>query len=643
MLLSLPRVALGQKDISQNITFDKPYYSTTDTLNLTFVINNHSPKILQNNRVTVWIYNQILDNEDIFKLNLNYRHAFFRRSWYPNLPPGEYKQTISRRLPYYRLAEGVYPVRIRTELSDGRQFEAISYLVVLNSNHPPLKTLVVWSIELPITVDVRGNFRSHLLEENLRNSPKGKLRQLLDSITAHDKVAVNLAISPLLLQSIEQLTEGYKLLEDGKVINVPASSLPSQDAKSILNLFQSLSALDRVEIFSMPLASPILPWLVGRGWYKDLRQQLSKGQVVIKKTLKSSQEPSGFYPPQLVLDNRSASWLAKNETAKYALISSRYLAKDKPNSSIYVLNKKPGALKLFAPDADLSKMLSKANNATLSNKLIAILALKLLRRENNGKQLVVVTNKPGYLQSTSFDTLLSILQDIPWLESTSANLASQNIPVKKTRLRKFSPNFSRDSKKYLRSIASKRLEFLALSSALEQKNPLVNKIMTAWLRAESSYWILNNPEFAQSKGLRGNYLEFISQTSRKLFSRIKIKQTKKIILSNNQGKIPIAITNSNLFPVHLRLLLKGKAFQVLDDNNSEIALMPRENLFTYKIKVSKATNSFLIAKLLAGDKKIAEKRIEVAVSNNIRYLLIAIGVLVMIIAAMLFTSEKRRR
>ncbi len=555
---------LPQPSVSLNFNFDKIYYSTSDEFILSIRVANNTTQSVKNIRVYFSITEPKKPEEKKIK------KVILSRSLYKNkLSPGFTAFEVREKISQLKLREGVYPIKFILKQRGKIVEEINSSLIIVNRLTPPLNFALVLPLEENVHFNSEGIYLDDELVQGCDNNPQlpGIYFLIAQIISLHNS-RVNLVFSPILLEQLKDLSDGYKILDGERVKSIPSALRGPSNTKKLLQLLKSLITNQKVEVLFLPYASPSLPSLVKRGWHEDFNQQIKEGEKVARKILELPNKIEGVYPPNLNLDSKSFSLLSGK--VKYVVGRSKNLFPYQPV--------KKNNLLFFPIDLEASSILSQDTSHQLAvQDFLAYLAKIYLSNQINSLVVVDFSDiKPGRLE-----VLLFSLEKVPWVKARFLREFTNFLPQKI----KFVLNPQSESsveKSYYEKVKKTRELFNLFLDLTMEENPLREKLKRFLLIAE-------NRSFSQAKDFQNKGMEFLQAIQNSVeedLKKIKVSET-KITLASKSGKIPISILNQNNYPLKIRVKVSCAGLSFPKGGAREYTLNPKENILSFPVVAEK--------------------------------------------------------
>jgi len=600
--------------ISMQLTFDKPYFSPSEYFSMTTTILNNSNSPIKRTKLTLTLYREQTPTKPK-------RVVLEQRFYVPPLDPGKIAQfKLSKKASNLKIGEGAHPVKAILAQRGTILAEKETALVLVDPKPvPPLLVVIIWNLHDRVHYEPNGIFMDQQIQVDCSTNPQnpGIYFQHLSALAQHPNVQVNLNFTPVLVEQILNISDGYKFKKNGKKKAMPETSQEARDAEEILKGYERIIKNKQVELIPAPYAYPALSDVAKRGWNDDGLIQIEKGKEILSEAFNLPPENlKSVYPPDLSLSEDSLYYLARSG-AEYSVLDERFLM-DIPtvegdvHKSYRVQDRAGNRLTIFFTDGTATKTLVEfKDEECATQRLIGVLAQTYLKQPEI-QQVVVIAPKDRYWRPTQtlLEMLYSKLEQTPWIRTTTLSTAAQLVPPSTQPLILAGGDGEESYIKlnYYRKIEKSR-EFLNLFSKMVlEDNPLKEKFLNLLLIAQSSDWmeIQRNPQLV-------NYgLDFAKTLQRRIESelaKMKIPKRQVVTLTSRTGKVPIPIYNDTDYIVRVLIIVRGEDFSFPAGNKKMVSLKPKENLFTFPVIAKTTGSSAIEAAIHVGDKEIEKSTI----------------------------------
>ena len=228
-----------------------------------------------------------------------------------SLDPG---QTRTFEISFDVLAFGVapgasliYPMSVDLRSADVVVAELRTPL--LFSFQKPLRPLAfTWLVELapPIAFAPDGAFADDTMERDI--APDGRITAQVEMLRELAKAgtAVNVALSPVLISTLQRMAGGYRVGER----RVPEGEAGSGRAGALIEGLGNVLGEPNVEVFVYPFAAPQLPAMLRSGLARDLDLQIDRGRDLVASVLGITPSRIAARAPYGQLDDSAIQRLA---------------------------------------------------------------------------------------------------------------------------------------------------------------------------------------------------------------------------------------------------------------------------------------------------------------------------------------------
>jgi len=642
IFLALPATSLAAP-LKLNIILEKSYFTTTETINFKATVLNSSLNTKKRNRISLTIYDRLFYEEDINNFKIKRKKALFRHYWYKQIKPGKNEFSYKKDLAKIRLAQGVYPIRFRLELSNNQVITKNSFLVLIDKKERPLPVALVWDWGEPPIIDNNSNAYKRSWENRFGTAQKpGLYYRYLNKINQFPNLKFNIAATPLMLEELKSTSEKDEIKKLEKVKKVAENGQAPTPTPTLLDKLKKIVAdKNRIELMPAPYSYPSLPFLAFQDWSQDIDKQLMMGKKTIRNTIDENYEYKGVFAPSMDLDTSSAERLSA-AGAKYSIVGENTISGRTSIFAPRLLRLENGrSLTAFIADNEFNKILKETSEKELRLKLSAFFAKRFFDSEKNSGTMVVAltSDNSNRLPPEKLEKLFRFIDETPWLQSSKLNDLYQNASPAPGRLKKWRPGKKFDNS-YIKKLMMARSKTNDFNISVSVKNPIRRSLENKLLIAENIYWLRQE---AHNRSVSKKYLRDIDETIGLIFGNLKISARQNITFSSKKGKIPIAITNNNDYPLRITLKFEGdKEFIFNDDKIKRITIMPKNNLIVYRVEAKYTGKSNMDITLYSGKRFIAKEKLTVVISDTTKYILRIISVLSLVLIAALIFRKKRR-
>jgi hypothetical protein len=452
----------------------------------------------------------------------------------------------------------IYPLRIdlRSGLSS---LVATRTPVIFLVKEPETPLRSSWTFVLAEPIDFRpdGVFTTPSLEQAL--APGGRLAGQIHALAALAEdpatTPVDVVVSPLLLNQLVRMRDGYTVTDLGVDRVVPAGEAGAAAAAAALADLRRIAQGSDAEISALPFSAPWLPALEAGGLSRDLGTQFQRGRDVVAASLGRAPDPSLLAPPGSALDQQSLDALPSQgvrtllvgpETVPPALQSLDFAP--------------PATASLSGSGATLTAIVSDPSvDALLASPIVAEdpvraaqsvlgeLAAIWLEQPTNERTLAVAFPEGFQAPGAFFGPLVRGVASAPWLAKTHAtSLAQTFVAAEPSQLVPTIAAFTRD---YVEDLKAARRDLDAYRSMLTEESAEPARLATMLLLAESG-------QYVQDETNGRAFIDAVRDEVGAVFHAVRADTGQMLTLtSSTGGAIPVRVTNGNEEPVHVLVRL----------------------------------------------------------------------------------------
>jgi hypothetical protein len=544
--------------------------------------------------------------------------VIYRKAWSRyNLPPGASELKINKSLSSLKLSEGAYPIKISLAQAGQIINSASSVLVVLNDHPPqesfPVALVLIWPLHERARFEHRGVYLDNKIADDSSADPgsPGLYFRHVAAISQYPNLRVTMAVTPLLIEQMRDMKDGYRVAVDGKIETRTSSSKESRDVSAVFDRLAELFGSKELSLLPAPYSLAPLSYLADNGWDLDGRLQISRGLEVVKNAFELGSKEDSLTVPDFALGADSIGYLAE-EGIQNTILDESFFRKLLPEetedpfkayrlqdadgnriTAVFRDDKSSGALELESPDEAVQRLMGR-------------LAEVYLYQPQRQKIVVAAAGIQARPSQELLAALYSALQS-PWVRTVTLREAIELAPpVSKPLMMAENPvEEGYLSGAYRRKLAKSRRLFSLFSQAVDADNPVRKRLERELLIAEGWDWTSSWDLKVVNLGL--DFVTDVEKTVAQELDKIKVVPSKEIALSSLQGKIPVAVFSRADYPLKARISIQGKDFVFPQGSAKSVTIEPKENLFSFSLAATRAGTFPLKVALLGGSELIDEK------------------------------------
>lgn len=601
---------------SVSFFFGKPFYSITENFQAVIQINNRSTQ--KPSALTVI---EITDKKN--------RKIYQKRFWESKLKTGLTQYEVTETARNLKIAEGVYPIKVSVFVRGEKTAEINSNLIIISKTGYPLRLAITSGFSEGVRHNADGIYRDELIQKDLDTNPSapGFIYGFADFLLKHPDLKLNFYLSPVLIEQIKDIQDGYKLQEGAETLDILSSSKEALNAQKTWQLYQKLGSQEQIEFLAMPYGLPVLPALGEVDWAEDIERQIEAGKETIQKGLKTAYPPAGLRPPNLDISLKIIPSLA--QTSNYVLVSRDLITSDTTTNPLYVPPLAFNKITVIPVYHSFENFLKQKKEPHLIVQDILAQLAEVYLLNNPVEKLVTIEIPPQRL--AIFESLLYSIKKAPWIKLEKLSDVTY-LAEAETDFALASPPNSKLAG-LLKKIEKQREETAVYLETTFQENKKRKEIEKLFFVLEG----LISQESAQEEQVK-SFAEKIDFYFEKLWGKVNISE-QKVTLSSQSGKIPINISNNSGVPLKATLKIQSKSPDlVIKKASRSIILNPQESTFLVPVTTKKPGDYRLKVELVSPESHfklaqaviIVESNYFTLISTFFFFALIAIIVLVLI-------------
>jgi hypothetical protein len=520
-----------------------------------------------------------------------------------SLEPGATRRlpAIEARLPILSDlgAHALYPIKVELTSHNRTEAQLRSMVVGLYERDVkgrPARILLPLDVSLTFVLDAPPAFRPDgtFIDDGLleRIAPEGPVGAVVDAL-ADTPVACTLAVSPLLLEQLRRMSDGFRLLRGQEVEVFDSDSLEARRAAAVLQQLRDL-ADPPTEVVALPYASPSVPAMASAGLREAFRAQVSRGRQVVSNLLDIPVADGAFRPPGGSVDDRGLELLL--DLDEDALI----LDPEAVSQPTFFLTPSPVALletedghevRAVSPDAGVDRRIEGdgSDPRLTAMRTLGELSAIYFERPGTTRAAAIVFGEDDSPRPAFLRTLLRGLARQPdslrWLRPVSATRVLGGADPVDRRLRGLpTESFSTE---YLEELRLARRGLSRFTAVAGLDHEVVNRLGTLILTSQSRYLISREDEAVAM-------LAAVERGVSSELAKISPPPPTTIRLTSRSGILPVTLRNEAGYDVVVRVVLRAPGLDFVGGASRRVRLSRPEQQLTFPVEVQR-TGRFQVA------------------------------------------------
>ena len=483
---------------------------------------------------------------------------------------------------------GVYPLKV--DLRSGvTSIAAIRTPVVFLVTEPVQPLTLSWTFVLdhPISFGPDGVFTNTSLETSLAPGGRlaGQLRALLE-LAGRPAVGVDVAVSPVLLTQLGRMRDGYDVIDEGRLRQVPPQGSGAALAADALTDLRTIAASPGVRVSALPFSSPELPALLAGGLARDMTTQLERGREVVGEFLQASVVPGILRPPGAALDEDTLSALTTAGVATLIVGPATVTLPPQPlglagppTAALGELGQITGIVPEPGVDALLSSPSAETDPVLAAQAALGELATIWQERPGEIRGVSVVVSEDAELPGAFYVPFTRGVAGAPWLQPvTVADLAATFPPTGAATIAV--PATGRFGTTYIAELKQARRRVDTLRSMLPEESDEPDRLERMLLLAESR-------AFLAQPGSGLAFITSVRDSAEGAFNAVELATADVVTLTSDSGSgLPVTVTNRYAEPLRFSVRLDSQFLEEEPSMDVELDAGASETL-TFEIDLSR--------------------------------------------------------
>lgn len=651
ILVNIPLPAMAasveiESSVSSSITKNSYWYKPGSTALLDLTVVNNTKTALKNISIRVKVHapNKNREDLDAFLKGKPVKSYRINQTLKKNatLKPGRNIFRLEFIIPSSWSTNGVYPLSVETIKSEKVEATALTQLIVMSgldqNQQTPLKVATLFDLSDKAYRNPEGQFTNTDLAKEC--TPDGKdsgwIVSLLNTLSKEEKFKGTLAVSPLLLEEMEDMSNGFTVTKGKQKKDYDSDSKEAVAVADSITKTAAMAKNARFQFCSLPYAYPDLEELVRMGWTEDATSQIKKGRDTCKRILDTAVKTETFIPPLLKMNSKAAGEI-KRDIGEFLLLSPQLLNRSKKGQKLaegLTLNSpvaidtgdsETGPTAIFS-DLRMEELIVELSSSTDPQLVAQVILAELtnLYLERPAKFRVCAIYWPNWWRPTKevLNEVIRAISTVPWLQTTTLNDCFYSVPPLENVSLEIPEPTAEEENSYYPKIKKAHRSVNDYSEIIFRDNPIRPILQKNLYISESAIWAEFNIE---KEGLK--YPDYLNSTVEGELAKITIPETGTITLTSGRGDIPVSIINNTGYKVKTVLRFTSNGLVFPEGTSKKTTLEPKENLFEIPVKAEKGGRVNLSATLEGKDFVIDDVSFSVITSTFNTFAIFFVGAL----------------
>ncbi len=611
-LYSIPSPSLSQTDhpfLAARLSFDKPLYAPTDTIQLSMIVDN-------------------LGSEPVAGLRLHFRireygderPLIYRNRFPGRLESGSHPSDVDIALDD-RLGSGVYEAELIV-FQYGQPVEIASYPLVIAETVPTLRVALLFSVRNPVATAPDGTLVNDSLIRIIEK--EGRLARRLNTIIT-GQLPVVLDVSPSTLRELEALSNGCFVETTTGVRRVTKDDPAAANATESLKTISRIITENRGTLVFSPLFDPLLPPMIWHGHTTLVAGFLADGRDETARILGTQSPPRIVSPPSLELVPEALPLIADHAAA--------LLARAGPNLDTAILARN---IVIYPVDGGLLPQPTTSTPEALAAAFVRNVASSQLAA---GRERLILVPADD-LDRDHLRALKTIEDTTPFIDFVL--LGTEEPPSTSTTYTPIPIRGETDAQKEHFTMADRVADRLKTYTELVINEDEHKELLGRLLQAGVALIPRSSEE---STALAHRYFDAIESTITADLSSITFEK-QPVSLSSRSGKIPILISKTSPRFFECTLEVESDDFTFPEGNAIPVVLSAKDNVVAVPVRARRPGNLSVRATLRAPDGEVLLTDVLVVRSAYftwlLSYLVLAIVILGILLAVRRIVRRRRQ-
>lgn len=483
----------------------------------------------------------------------------------------------------------IYPLAV--DIRSGDAVLAELRTPILFFFQTPLQPLsLAWTIELapPIMFGPDGSFDDDAIE--LAIAPGGRIAEQVASLRslAEAGTPVNVALSPVLVDTLRRMTQGYRV---GERRVAPGHGGASAAEQILASLRVSLNA-PATEVSLYPFAAPQLPSLLRSGLSRDLDLQIDRGRDLVGSALELTPSSAVARAPQNQLDENAIQRMAADGATTLLVDADTAERPAQPldfaplPTAAFDLPGGGDPVALVLPDpgtqAVLASDLVDTDPVLASQQALGSLAAAWQEAPvpDTARGVAVSLTEDLALPGRFWGSFTGRVAAAPFLEPVSAReLVSRVPPTESVDL--LAPSVAFFTFDYVDAIRQERRRIAALRSLLPGDTALADELSQDLLYAESGVYV-GDPEAGR------RWIDAVFARTESIFARAAPAPGQVFTLASGSTTIPLLLPGSEGPSMTVQIELQSSQLRFPDGAVREATVGTEDRFVVFRVQATGA-------------------------------------------------------
>jgi hypothetical protein len=481
----------------------------------------------------------------------------------------------------------IYPMSV--DLRSGDAVVAELRTPVLFFFQTPLRPLAfTWTVEMapPITFGPDGVFADDAIEREI--APGGRIDAQVEMLRelAKSATAVNVALSPVLVTTLQRMAAGYRVGDR----EVPQGEGGSGQAQTLLAKLRRSLAAPNVEVSVYPFAAPQMPAMLRSGLARDLDLQIDRGRDLVGTALGITPSTSVARAPYGELDGNAIQRLAA-DGATTLLVDADTVDRPVQLHDFAPLPTAavdgPGSgdpIGLVLPDPGVQTLLTsdvvESDPVLAAQQTLGAVAAIWQELPGTDRGAAVSLTEDLALPSRFWEAFGRRVSTAPFLDPVRADeLVSTIPPVGTTDI--LSPSSAFFSTTYVDEIRQQRRRIDTLRSAIPDDASLADRLAQDLLFSEAGAYVGNEAAGRE-------WIDAVNTATGTVFVRSSPIERQSFTLASGNTTIPIRFPASDGPPLDVSVELQSSQLRFPNGDRQRTTISDTERVLTFNAEATGA-------------------------------------------------------